>query len=195
MGEDTGALVDSTGVGDPVLEELKYEHGNFIGFNFSNSSKQKLMEGLAVSIQSHEIKFPPGVIVNELIAFEYDIKPSGRVVYGAAEGWNDDTVCALALARQMWCETATGLNIMNFYANAAQAAKARDEAAQSAPEVTRFPWQIESDAIVTLDNELTELYNETLAKNLATTEHLCAACHRPIIGPSRVQRRNRFLAQ
>jgi intein/homing endonuclease len=92
VGEDIPALVDSTGIGDPVLEELQEDHGNFFGYGFTPLSKQRLMEGLAVSIQGHEITFPDGPIKSELLAFEYELTRTG-VRYTAAEGWNDDCVC------------------------------------------------------------------------------------------------------
>ncbi len=91
-----GALVDSTGVGDPVLEELQRQHANFEGFKFNQSSKQQLMEGLAVAIQQRRITFPDGPIVAELEAFEYVYSRTG-VHYSAPDGMHDDCVCALAL--------------------------------------------------------------------------------------------------
>jgi phage FluMu gp28-like protein len=92
------ALVDSTGVGDPVLESLQKNGGqNFEGFKFSAPSKQQLMEGLAVAIQQKTVRYPEGVIVNELEAFEYEYTRTG-VRYSAPEGLHDDAVCALALA-------------------------------------------------------------------------------------------------
>ena len=92
------ALVDSTGVGDPVLEELQRAGGgNFEGFKFTIQSKQQLMEGLAVAIQQRQIRFPEGPIVSELEAFEYEYTRTG-VRYTAPEGMHDDCVCALALA-------------------------------------------------------------------------------------------------
>lgn len=96
----TPALVDSTGVGDPILERLQ-QNGrmNFQGYHFTPSSKQKLMEGLAVAIQSGNITYPDGVLVNELLQFEYAISPSGTVRYAAPEGFYDDSVMALALAQ------------------------------------------------------------------------------------------------
>jgi hypothetical protein len=97
----TPALVDSTGVGDPVLESLQHrgrEAGcQFEGFKFSQTSKQQLMEGLAVAIQQQQIHFPAGVIVNELETFEYEYTRAG-VRYSAPTGLHDDAVCALALA-------------------------------------------------------------------------------------------------
>jgi hypothetical protein len=92
------ALVDSTGVGDPILEALQKTHPNFEGYKFSSPSKQQLMEGLAVAIQQKTIHFPAGVIVNELEAFEYEYTRTG-VRYSAPEGLHDDAVCALALAQ------------------------------------------------------------------------------------------------
>jgi len=98
----TPALVDSTGVGDPVLEALQRRgravSGRFEGFKFSAPSKQQLMEGLAVAIQQQQIQFPAGVIVNELEAFEYEYTRTG-VHDSAPSGFHDDAVCALALAR------------------------------------------------------------------------------------------------
>lgn len=94
------ALVDSTGVGDPVLERLQKSGRNYQGFQFTAPSKQKLMEGLAVAIQQREIRFPDGPITNELETFEYVYSRTG-VHYAAAEGLFDDCVCSLALARSL----------------------------------------------------------------------------------------------
>lgn len=93
------ALVDSTGVGDPVVEALQRGDGytRFEGFKFSSQSKQQVMEGLAVGIQQHRIGYPDGPIRAELEAFEYEYT-SGGVRYSAPEGMHDDCVMALALA-------------------------------------------------------------------------------------------------
>lgn len=92
------ALIDSTGVGDPILDQLQAQGGqNFQGYLFSPPSKQKLMEGLALAIQARTVSFPEGVIVQELEAFEYISTRTG-VQYGAPEGYYDDCVCSLALA-------------------------------------------------------------------------------------------------
>lgn len=177
VGEDTPALVDSTGVGDPVLEELQFEHGNFFGYHFSPTSKQKLMEGLSVSIQSHEITFPKGQITAELEVFEYAEARTG-VRYSAPEGAHDDCVCALALARQMWTEVAPGENVVRYYAETNAAARV----AQGKPiaETTR-PWQDTTSPLVitlddVLDNELNELYNTTVAAQWPSATRTCCVC-------------------
>lgn len=92
------ALIDSTGVGDPILEQLQRKvPGRFHGFKFSSSSKQQLMEGLAVAIQQGSVRYPAGVIVSELEAYEY-VYTRGGVTYSCPSGQHDDAVCALALA-------------------------------------------------------------------------------------------------
>lgn len=95
----TPALVDSTGVGDPVLAHLQRLVPNAEGYLFSASSKQRLMEGLAVAIQQGEVRYPAGVLSAELEGFEYAVTRTG-CRYAAPEGLHDDCVCALALAVQ-----------------------------------------------------------------------------------------------
>ena len=92
-------VVDSTGVGDPILEDLLREGINIEGLKFTSQSKQQLMEGLASAIQQGRIGFPEGVIVDELDVFEYQFTAHG-VRYSAPSGFHDDTVMALALAWQ-----------------------------------------------------------------------------------------------
>jgi hypothetical protein len=186
VGDDTKALVDSTGLGDPVLEELQFEHGNFQGYHFSQVSKQKLMEGLSVSIQSHEVRFPKGHITQELEAFEYEITKTG-VRYSAPEGVHDDCVIALALARQMWSEVAPGENVMKFYAATTQRIREESRLPEpgGSPKPNNRPWQdLPAEDVVT--NELTDIYNEFVAKLLPAEQRLCRRCNEAISGPTRV---------
>ena len=91
------ALVDSTGVGDAIVEDLQRESGSIAGFKFTAQSKQQIMEGLAATIQQGGIQFPDGWLRDELEAFEFEYSKSG-VRYCAPVGMHDDGVCALALA-------------------------------------------------------------------------------------------------
>lgn len=93
-------LIDSTGVGDPIVEDLIREKPNVEGFKFTSTSKQQIMEGLAAAIQRTEVGFPEGWLTAELEAFEYEYHV-GRVRYTAPTGLHDDGVCALALANHM----------------------------------------------------------------------------------------------
>lgn len=94
----TRALVDSTGVGDPILEDLQKDgHDNYEGFKFTSQSKQMLMEGLAAAIQEKQTSVIEGVHRSEMETFEYEFTRTG-VKYSAPEGLHDDTVCGHALA-------------------------------------------------------------------------------------------------
>jgi len=88
--------IDSTGVGDPIGEEVS--RGRYVNLiKFTSQSKQQMMEGLAMKIQKLEIGFPDGIIKDELDNFEYEYTRTG-VKYSAPSGLHDDCVCALALA-------------------------------------------------------------------------------------------------
>lgn len=103
-------LIDSTGIGDPILETLQKmtdkrigsDHAQVQGYKFNPASKQQLMEGLAVSLQSHGLVIPEGHITMELGVFEYEYKGKDGtftgVRYSAPTGYHDDCVMALALA-------------------------------------------------------------------------------------------------
>ena len=97
----TPVLMDSTGVGDPIVEDLQRERLNVEGFKFNSSSKQQLMEGLQEAISERLIRFPDGTIKKELDIFEYEYTRNG-VKYSAPPGQHDDCVMALALAVAKW---------------------------------------------------------------------------------------------
>ena len=97
------ALVDATGVGDPIMDDLvRLRHGRYEPYKFSAPKKQQLMEGLAVAIQSGTVRFPDGPIRLELESFEYEYKERGRVYYSAPSGSHDDCVVALGLAVKLF---------------------------------------------------------------------------------------------
>ncbi len=75
-------------------------HTNFFPFVFSRRSKQQLIEGLSLAIQSRSVHFPEGVIADELRQLEYEHTRTG-IRYAAPEGLHDDAVMALALAVAM----------------------------------------------------------------------------------------------
>ncbi len=91
------ALIDSTGVGDPIVEDLQRKQPRVEGFKFTQVSKQQLMEGLASAFQTGRIQIPDGWLRTECETFEYQYTRTG-VRYEAPSGMHDDGVCALALA-------------------------------------------------------------------------------------------------
>lgn len=101
-------LIDSTGVGDPIVERLQKKRRNVTGYTFSSASKQRLMEGLAVAIQTGAVGFPDGPIRSELELFEYQYSRTG-VRYSAPDGYHDDCVVALALAVEQFRQVVPAL--------------------------------------------------------------------------------------
>lgn len=97
----TAAVVDATGVGDPIVERLQRQGAWVLPYRFTRKTRQQLLENLAVAIQRHEIRFPDGPIRAELEAFEYVTDAHG-VRYAAPAGVHDDCVMALGLAVWGW---------------------------------------------------------------------------------------------
>lgn len=106
---NTPALIDATGLGDPILEELQAHCDAVEGFIFSPRSKQQLFEGLQVDIQNQLVSYPEGPITAELDTFEYMYTATG-IKYSAPEGFHDDIVCALALVRVQYRKVAKYLH-------------------------------------------------------------------------------------
>lgn len=98
----TGAtlVIDSTGVGDAITDDLYTAGVSLIPFKFTNTAKAQIVEKLVVAIEQRRITIPDEeVIVNELEAFDYRYsRSSGRIHYSAPDGAHDDCVMSLALA-------------------------------------------------------------------------------------------------
>jgi phage FluMu gp28-like protein len=93
------AIIDSTGVGDPILDDLiVYGMQELIPFQFTPSSKIKLIQNLSIMLDNKQIKYCAWpVLMSELNAYEYKVKADGRFSYNAPDGLHDDCVIALAL--------------------------------------------------------------------------------------------------
>lgn len=94
---DTYTLIDSTGVGDPIVEDLQRTMRNVEGFKFGSVSKQQIMEGLAAGIQQGKTSVTEGIHRDELESYEFEFTRTG-VKYTCPSGLHDDVVCAHALA-------------------------------------------------------------------------------------------------
>lgn len=103
------AIIDSTGVGDPIFDDL-ISYGNMhnlVSYKFHKSSKLQLIQSLILAIENEYIKFPKyPELINELEVFEYKLTATGHYQYSAPSGMHDDCVIALAL-------TWHGLNMLN----------------------------------------------------------------------------------
>ena len=99
QGYDARLLIDSTGVGDPVCDELYRENVRIDRYKFTNATKKDLIENLSIIIENGQLTIPQiPELINDLKLYGYKTTPSGNVQYGSSEGYHDDCVVALALA-------------------------------------------------------------------------------------------------
>lgn len=96
---NTRIWLDSSGVGDPIYEDLRAVGLNIQGYKFTNESKKQLIQSLMISLEQEKIRiFDEPVLIGELEIFEYEMTPSGLIRYQAPDGYHDDCVIGLALA-------------------------------------------------------------------------------------------------
>lgn len=97
-------LVDSTGKGEPIFEALVKGGLRARAYPFTHSSKQDLVNNLAIMCEKKMVRFPRVELwpegIEELEAFQYSVLPSGVVKTGAPEGQHDD--CAVAVMLAAW---------------------------------------------------------------------------------------------
>lgn len=91
--------IDSTGVGDPIEADLTRARLKVFGYKFTNISKKELIELGIIALEQRWVTYPHiPEFMNEMMAFEYEVLPSGKVRYQAPEGIHDDCVIAFCLA-------------------------------------------------------------------------------------------------
>ena len=90
-------VVDATGVGSVILEQLQRDIYNVYGFSFNSVTKPKIIHKLIKAVETDQIKFND-VTAREMQVFEYKYSSSGNLQYNAASGFHDDCVAALAMA-------------------------------------------------------------------------------------------------
>jgi hypothetical protein len=99
-------VMDATGVGDPVYDDLRRVLPRVEGFKITTQTKRELVQGLMVAVEQRRVMWPSAwqILTAEMRRYEYDIGPTGQVSYSAPAGYHDDCVMALALA--VWgCRT------------------------------------------------------------------------------------------
>lgn len=95
---------DATGVGDPIVEDLKARDLRIggedqEGFKFTETSRTNLLNNLAILLEQGKIKIPNDEgLVAELEAFRYELTERGKIKITVPEGMTDDRVMSLALS-------------------------------------------------------------------------------------------------
>ncbi len=95
-------LVDSTGAGEPVYEEMLRSGCQVDGYPLTAKSKSDLVNNLALLFEKQKLVLPRVDLwpdgIEELESFEYSVSDAGNVRMGAPSGVHDDCVVALALS-------------------------------------------------------------------------------------------------
>jgi hypothetical protein len=99
--------LDSTGIGDPIYQDLTTAGCRIFSYKFTNESKRQLVENLIIMIQNKMITCPDEPTTrHELNIYQAENLPSGNIRYGAPEGYHDDCVvgfmlCAMGLGQSI----------------------------------------------------------------------------------------------
>lgn len=94
-------FIDQTGVGDPVVEQLRREVAIRLlhGVQFTSSNKSPMVEALMLAFERGEVRLlDHPVMTAELLAYDAERLPSGAMRYNAPSGQHDDCVVSLMLA-------------------------------------------------------------------------------------------------
>jgi len=108
---------DSTGLGDPIVEDLKSRGLNIggedgKGFKFTETSRTNLLNNLAILLEQDKIKIPNDEgLISELESFRFIMSESGKIKINAPENMTDDRVMSLGLA--VWGATTPLIEMSN----------------------------------------------------------------------------------
>lgn len=101
------AVQDTTGLGDPVYDEMIQLYSNIMPYNiFDNNQKRALIERLQLGFDHDLIKVPDpdqhrdsiGIFAEEVKTFTMKRLANGQYQYMARERCHDDTIMSVALA-------------------------------------------------------------------------------------------------
>jgi len=91
-------IIDATGVGDAVFDDLLIDGLDLEGFKFTSTTKQELVSNLSIAMDNQSISYPKiPELIDELEIYAYEQRANGTFSYSAPDGFHDDEVMALAL--------------------------------------------------------------------------------------------------
>lgn len=98
-------VMDATGVGDPLLEQIREADFTVEGIVWNNPKKKEMVERLQLATEHQQISLPNiAVVLSEIRAYSYKISASGNIIYGAPDSQeegvkiHDDCVSSLMMA-------------------------------------------------------------------------------------------------
>jgi phage FluMu gp28-like protein len=94
------ALVDQSGVGEPILEEIRNQGVDRVeGAKFTAETKEKLLSGLKIVMEQGRLAFPyERRLCQQINEQQYSYSKSGHLQFNHPANSKDDMLWALALA-------------------------------------------------------------------------------------------------
>lgn len=92
-------IIDSTGVGEPVYDDLYARKIRIEPFRFNQKSRVDLLRNLQILLEQDRIKIPNDpILIAELKSMQYQLSPAGNLTMQVPDGLHDDCIMSLALA-------------------------------------------------------------------------------------------------
>jgi len=92
-------VLDSTGVGEPIFDDLNARGMNITPFRFNRASRTDLLRNLQILLEQDKIKIPDDeVLTTELKSMTYELSNTGSTLIKVPDGKHDDRIMSLALA-------------------------------------------------------------------------------------------------
>lgn len=92
-------VMDSTGVGEPIFDDLIHRGLNVTPFRFSRTTRKDLLTNLQILLEQDKIKIPDDpILIDELKSMTYELTEQGTSIIKVPDGKHDDRIMSLALA-------------------------------------------------------------------------------------------------
>ena len=102
LSSEAPCLVDGTGVGDAIFDDLAMAGMNVHKFVFHVASKRELVQRLIAAFAGQKVTIAEGIPYTEFKAFEVSYTSQGKVRYTSPNGVHDDAIMAWGLALTMY---------------------------------------------------------------------------------------------
>lgn len=91
--------LDSTGLGDPIFDDLANDGLNVNSFKFTAQSRTELLENLRILLDKGKIRIPNDpILIDELKSMHWELSEQGKRKVQVPDGLHDDMIMSLALA-------------------------------------------------------------------------------------------------
>lgn len=96
---NAGIIADSTGIGDPIVEDLERMGLSVEPYKFTETTRRQLLENLQIKLAQDQIKIPDDEgLIEELESMQYTLTETGKIKVAVPESLHDDRIMSLALA-------------------------------------------------------------------------------------------------